>query len=72
MTDRDNLPEAEGGYLPVNGMDMYFEETGEGTPLILLHGGTSSCKTRQPFLPIFSSHFRVITPDSRAHGRTNN
>jgi pimeloyl-ACP methyl ester carboxylesterase len=26
----------------------------------------------QPFLSTFVPHFRVITPDSRAHGRTNN
>jgi pimeloyl-ACP methyl ester carboxylesterase len=53
-------------------MDMYYEEYGTGLPLILLHGGMSTCQTWQPFLPIFTPHFRVLTPDSRAHGRSNN
>ncbi len=72
MTPTDSLVPQPGHYLRVNGMDMYYEEYGEGRPLILLHGGTSTSQTWQPFLPIFMPHFRVITPDSRAHGRTNN
>jgi pimeloyl-ACP methyl ester carboxylesterase len=72
MLDNDHIAETAGRYIRVNGMDMYYEEYGEGIPLILLHGGTSSCQTWQPFLPIFTPQFRVITPDSRAHGRTNN
>ncbi len=70
--DMNRLPTQPSHFIGVNGIKMYYEEYGEGIPLILLHGGTSSCKTWQPFLPIFSPHFRVITPDSRAHGRTNN
>jgi pimeloyl-ACP methyl ester carboxylesterase len=62
----------DSGYLSINGMQMYFEEYGDGYPLILLHGGASSSQTWQPFLPTFTPHFRVITPDSRAHGRSNN
>ena len=53
-------------------MDMFYEDYGVGRPLILLHGGTSTSQTWQPFVPILMPHFRVITPDSRAHGQSNN
>jgi pimeloyl-ACP methyl ester carboxylesterase len=72
MTSEDGVIKPASRYIKINGMDMHFEESGEGTPLILLHGGTSSCNTWETYLPIFSPHFRVTTPDSRAHGRTNN
>jgi pimeloyl-ACP methyl ester carboxylesterase len=68
----ETLFHQSGHSMRVNELDMYYEDYGAGTPLILLHGGTSTCQTWQPFLPIFTPHFRVITPDSRAHGRSNN
>ena len=62
----------QGIYVQVNGLNMYYEEYGSGKPLILLHGGTLTSNMWQPHLSFFIPHFRVITPDSRAHGRTNN
>lgn len=72
MMDTDNQNSQIGHYVRVNGMDMFYEDYGVGRPLILLHGGRSTSQTWQPFLPILTPHFRVITPDSRAHGRSNN
>lgn len=69
-TDSNSIP--QGQYIQVNGLNVYYEECGSGRPLILLHGGTVTSKMWQPFLPSFLPHFRVITPDSRAHGKTNN
>jgi pimeloyl-ACP methyl ester carboxylesterase len=62
----------QGQYVQANGLNVYYEEYGNGQPLILLHGGTETSETWQPFLSSLVPHFRVITPDSRAHGRTNN
>jgi hypothetical protein len=31
-----------GKYLSVNGVKLYYEEYGAGTPLLLIHGGLSS------------------------------
>ena len=62
----------QGKYVQANGLDMYFEESGSGRPLLLLHGGTRTLSMWRPYLPLFAKHFRVITPDSRGHGRTNN
>jgi pimeloyl-ACP methyl ester carboxylesterase len=72
MAQIDTNSIQQGHYVQANGLNIYYEEYGSGTPLILLHGGTVTSQMWQPFLSSFVSHFRVITPDSRAHGKTNN
>lgn len=62
----------EGKYIEVNGVKMYYEEYGSGTPIILIHGGTRTGKVWGEQIPHYSKHFRVIVPDSRGHGKTNN
>ena len=62
----------QGAYAQVNGLHMYYETYGEGIPVILLHGGLETCQMWAPVIPSFSQHYQVITPDSRAHGRTDN
>jgi pimeloyl-ACP methyl ester carboxylesterase len=61
-----------GTFVDVNGMSMYYEEHGEGPPVVLMHGGMGSSLRMRPCAELLSPHFRVITPDSRAHGRSNN
>lgn len=58
--------------IKVNDIDMYYEEEGSGPPLILLSGGTAIATSWYPHLPALSSRFRVIMPETRGHGRTNN
>jgi pimeloyl-ACP methyl ester carboxylesterase len=62
----------QGHYIKANELNMYYQESGSGKPLILLHGGTVSSNMWLPFLPAFVLYFRVIAPDSRGHGKTNN
>jgi pimeloyl-ACP methyl ester carboxylesterase len=38
----------------------------------LIHGGVVNSESWQPYLAAFAEHYRVITPDSRGHGRTVN
>lgn len=59
-------------YAQTNGLKTYYEVHGEGTPLILLHGGLETCQMWAPFIPAFTAQYQVITPDSRGHGRTDN
>jgi len=68
----DAVPTQQGQFVGANGLKMYYQEYGSGRPLILLHGGTVTSNMWQPFLPPFVPHFRVISPDSRGHGKTNN
>ena len=67
-----NLNLRNDGYISANGINIYYQEGGTGPSLILLHGGTDTHKFWNPFTSRFSEHFRVITPDSRGHGRTIN
>jgi pimeloyl-ACP methyl ester carboxylesterase len=70
--DKSELPEF-GRYIDVNGLQMYYEDRGKGTPLILLHGGLGTVELGWAELrEVFSQHFRVIAPDCRGSGRTNN
>jgi pimeloyl-ACP methyl ester carboxylesterase len=72
MTRSDVIADQQGQFVDVNGLNMYYQEHGSGRPLILIHGGVYASNMWQPFLPSFVPHFRVITPDSRGHGKTNN
>lgn len=70
------LVEAElvpaGRYVKVKDLTVYYETFGTGDPLVLLHGGTATCRMWEKFVPTFSKHFKVIAPDSRGHGKTDN
>jgi pimeloyl-ACP methyl ester carboxylesterase len=61
-----------GAYIEANGLRAYYEAYGEGEPLLLIHGGTATCRSWASHLPAFTEHFRVFAPDSRGHGRTDN
>jgi pimeloyl-ACP methyl ester carboxylesterase len=61
-----------GGYASVNGINMYYEVHGEGTPLVLIHGGGSSIYTSfGTLLPLLAKHYKVIAMDLQAHGHTS-
>jgi pimeloyl-ACP methyl ester carboxylesterase len=61
-----------GRLVDVNAAALYYEEHGDGTPLILIHGGLASGSQWKPVVPELAKSFRVITPDSRGHGRSTN
>ena len=61
-----------GQYVKVSDLTVYYEIFGTGEPLVLLHGGTATGRMWEKFVPTFSKHFKVIAPDSRGHGKTNN
>ena len=50
---------------------LYYEISGQGEPVIFLHGFTLDHRMWQPQLDFFSRHFRVIAPDARGHGRSD-
>ena len=58
-------PEAGPGQIVrANGTDIYYREHGRGRPLVLLHGGTLSGDSWEPYLAGFAEHYRVIVPDT--------
>ena len=50
-------------YLDYKGNRIFYEETGDGKPLILLHGNTVSSKMLAPIIPLFSENYNVIIMD---------
>lgn len=60
------------GHADVNGISMYYEIYGKGTPLILLHGGGSTIQTSfSKIIPALSKSHKVIGIELQAHGRTS-
>jgi pimeloyl-ACP methyl ester carboxylesterase len=59
-------------YLEVERATLYVEDHGVGAPVVLIHGGLSSSATWAPALAYLVNDFRVITPDTRGHGRSTN
>jgi pimeloyl-ACP methyl ester carboxylesterase len=62
----------QGKLVHANGLDIYYEEHGTGEPLLLLHGGTLTCRQWDDHIPTFAEHFHVFALDSRGHGKTAN
>jgi pimeloyl-ACP methyl ester carboxylesterase len=58
------------GYVPVNGVQMYYEAHGKGEPLILLHGGAGVADMFGQVLDALSESHGVIAPELQAHGHT--
>ena len=59
-----------GQYISINETSLYYEEYGEGTNLLLLHGGIGSIYAFRYIIPELSQHFKVIAFDSPGHGRS--
>ena len=58
------------GYVQANGIKYYYEISGKGEPLLLLHGGLGSTDMFKPIMPAFAEHRQVIAIDLQGHGRT--
>jgi len=60
-----------GAYAPINGLDMYYEEHGQGRPLVLLHGNLSTIDVDfGSMIPALARNRRVIGVEQQAHGHT--
>ena len=55
-------------YIQLNGQVIYYEKTGEGFPIILLHGNQESHKIFDALIPKLSKKYTVYALDSRGHG----
>lgn len=57
-------------YAELNGARTWYDEHGEGEPLVLLHPGGADARAWSPNLDALAARFRVFTPERRGHGRT--
>jgi pimeloyl-ACP methyl ester carboxylesterase len=62
---------AQTGYVPVNGLNMYYEIHGTGQALVLLHGAFSAIGTSfGQVLPGLAKTRQVVAFELQGHGRT--
>jgi len=54
----------------VNGIKLYYEIGGTGSPLVLLHGGLGALEMFGPNLAALAQGRQVIAVDLQGHGRT--
>lgn len=60
-----------GRYATVNGLKMYYEIHGNGSPLVLIHGGGSTLLSSYGrMLPQLAKAHQVIAVELQAHGHT--
>jgi pimeloyl-ACP methyl ester carboxylesterase len=59
-------------WVEVGGTDIYYQEAGQGQPLVFLHGNTSCGEAWFQQFAHFRDRFRVIAYDSVNHGHSSN
>jgi pimeloyl-ACP methyl ester carboxylesterase len=71
MTIATELAPRETRYVDVNGVHMYVETWGEGTPLVLLHGGMLTIDLNfASLIPTLAERHQVVGVELQGHGRT--
>ena len=65
-----NTNNSAGQYASVNGINLYYEIHGTGTPLIMLHGGFGSFDMFSALAPTLALDHQIIGVDLYGHGRT--
>lgn len=61
----------KGKYVAVNGVKLYYEIYGKGTPLLMIHGNGGSFACFENQVTEFSKHFKVILVDCRGRGNSS-
>ena len=57
-------------HVELNGVRTWYDERGEGEPLVLLHPGMTDSRAWGPNIDALAARFHVFTPERRAHGHT--
>ena len=62
---------ADSGYVPVNGIKVYYEVYGEGRPIVLIHGAFYTIQMNWgQLIPELSKTRKVIAIELQGHGHT--
>lgn len=57
-------------FLDTGKIKLYYEKTGTGTPIIMLHGNGEDHKIFNKTVQILKNHYTVYAIDSRDHGKS--
>ena len=75
MSERDGAGPAAGdrttGRARLGDVELHYELSGAGEPVVLLHGLGSSARDWEPQVAELSRRYRVVTVDFRGHGRSS-
>jgi pimeloyl-ACP methyl ester carboxylesterase len=63
--------EPVGATVAINGMQMYYEVSGQGDPLIVLHGAYMNIPAMGEIIPRLAESHTVYSIEMQGHGRTN-
>ena len=64
-------PAPVGDRVEVNGMQMYYEVSGAGDPLIILHGAYMNIESMGPIVGKLAETHKVYAIEFQGHGQTN-
>lgn len=56
--------------MAIDDIQLYYEERGEGAPLVLIHGFSGSGVIWTEWAASLTERYRVVVPDLRGHGRS--
>ena len=59
-----------GEYVEINGHPTWIQDTGQGTPVLVLHGGFSNGDGLFDVFARLAEEYRLVAFDRRGHGRT--
>ncbi len=54
----------------INGIEINYQESGEGFPLLLIHGFTGNLRIWTLQAPVLTRAFRMVSIDQRGHGHS--
>ena len=61
---------SKSGFIEVGEAKLFYEEMGEGEPVIMIHGGFLNHHMWDDQFETFARHYRVIRYDARNHGQS--
>ncbi len=71
QSNGQQIKPAASGYVPVNGIKVYYEVYGEGKPIVLLHGAFYTIEMNWgQLIPELSKSRKVIAIEFQGHGHT--
>src|SRR5579864_7943754 len=67
FTDKESDPMP---FATINSVELYYEVTGSGEPMVLVHGSWGDHHNWDTVVPPLSKSFQVVTFDRRGHSQS--
>src|SRR6218665_1643079 len=62
---------SNGKFATINGLKIYYEESGRGMPVMLLHHYFATASQWKTYIPELAKKYKVIAVDLPGHGRSD-